>query len=588
MRAQNNEMFNSPGANRGTNPMAPPFPWAAPQAPSGSTPTQGPGLPAAGPSAAQASASPAGVPQTPGNFGYGPNHFYQPIPIGNNPGAVFNGRRPAPGHATAFTDPFYQAPTSTGPVPQYLPHNHLSGVNHASVAPPNRPLSGCPCPHLPACPYHRGGWGNVNPQGPNGPPPRGASGPANGSTAWNSHNWDLANNGYNNTPNRMGSSGNDTGFQNRLTQSASLTPGPVQLMLTPNGYTPRNLEVLTSEAPAIPRAVPTVWHTQTEPTLPKCLENREGIKNVYIRGFHPDTTDQMIYDYAKRFGVIERCKAIVDLETGTCKGFGFVEFETQIACENAIRAFHYLGYQASFAQRSRNARLKDLEDKSSTNIYCTNIPVDWTEADLRRHFAPYRVVSEKISRDELTGVSKEVGFARFESREIAEQVLEEFHNVTVPSDDVRLLLRFADTKAQKMLKQSSLQRRVARTGQYNVAVRLGQLPWTPSPETRATTRHDTRVSPETEKSADITPESQESVIIYTGDSAPGHWSPATSDSSRVIYATPRKLPPSFHRLTQSDVPQEASMLFSPPSVHRRSATETTVSSKTVRVGSPSL
>lgn len=32
--------------------------------------------------------------------------------------------------------------------------------------------------------------------------------------------------------------------------------------------------------------------------------------------------------------------------------------------------------------------------------------------DLRRHFEPYRVVSEKISRDEKTGVSKEVGFAR--------------------------------------------------------------------------------------------------------------------------------------------------------------------------------
>jgi len=32
--------------------------------------------------------------------------------------------------------------------------------------------------------------------------------------------------------------------------------------------------------------------------------------------------------------------------------------------------------------------------------------------DLRRHFEPYRVVSEKISRDEKTGMSKEVGFAR--------------------------------------------------------------------------------------------------------------------------------------------------------------------------------
>lgn len=31
-------------------------------------------------------------------------------------------------------------------------------------------------------------------------------------------------------------------------------------------------------------------------------------------------------------------------------------------------------------QKSRNSRLKDLEDKMSTNIYCTNLPIDWTEA----------------------------------------------------------------------------------------------------------------------------------------------------------------------------------------------------------------
>lgn len=32
------------------------------------------------------------------------------------------------------------------------------------------------------------------------------------------------------------------------------------------------------------------------------------------------------------------------------------------------------------SQKSRNSRLKDLEDKASTNIYCTNLPIDWTEA----------------------------------------------------------------------------------------------------------------------------------------------------------------------------------------------------------------
>lgn len=95
---------------------------------------------------------------------------------------------------------------------------------------------------------------------------------------------------------------------------------PFQMMKTTNGYVVQDLEALTQQDPAIPRAVPAMWTNPSELTLAKCLENREGITNVYIRGFLPETTDEMLHAYAGRFGKIERCKAIVDLDTGLCKG----------------------------------------------------------------------------------------------------------------------------------------------------------------------------------------------------------------------------------------------------------------------------
>ncbi|KAJ5559134.1 Nucleotide-binding alpha-beta plait [Penicillium sp. DV-2018c] len=287
---------------------------------------------------------------------------------------------------------------------------------------------------------------------------------------------------------------------------------PFQMMKTENGYAVQDLEALTQQEPAIPRAVPAMWTNPSELTLAKCLENREGITNVYIRGFLPETADEMLHAYAARFGRIERCKAIVDLDTGLCKGFGFVQYYNFESCENCIRGFFYLGYQASFAQKSRNSRLKDLEDKSSTNIYCTNIPINWTEADLRRHFEPWRVVSEKISRDEKTGVSKEVGFARFESREIAEKILAEFHNVT-KEDGVKLLLRFADTKAQKILKQQSNERRAYRAGEYNYSVEVVQGS-TPSPGVK--------------RNSHLTPTSLISYVSPAGEDS--NWTPASSIS----------------------------------------------------------
>ncbi|KAL2368971.1 RNA binding protein MSSP-2 [Blastomyces gilchristii SLH14081] len=304
------------------------------------------------------------------------------------------------------------------------------------------------------------------------------------------------------------------------TPSPSMVPPqpylPYQMMKGAGGYVLQDLDALTQQDPAIPRAVPAMWTNPSDLTLAKCLENREGITNVYIRGFLPETTDEMLHAYASRFGKIDRCKAIVDLETGLCKGFGFVQFFSFDACENCIRGFFHLGYQASFAQKSRNSRLKDLEDKSSTNVYCTNVPIDWVEADLRRHFQPYQVVSEKISRDEKTGVSKEVGFARFESREIAEKVLSQFHNITA-QDGVKLLLRFADTKAQKQLKLQSNERRAYRAGEYNYSVEMVNGS-TPSPTLQRLQQTASHFSPNSQAS-------------FPSPLGPGPvWTPATSIS----------------------------------------------------------
>lgn len=119
-----------------------------------------------------------------------------------------------------------------------------------------------------------------------------------------------------------GSASSHTGNGSSLSALTSTQPCfPLQMMKTPSGYILQDMETLTQQDPAIPRAVPAMWTNPTELTLAKCLENREGITNVYIRGFLPETTDELLYSYASRFGKIERCKAIVDLDTGLCKGY---------------------------------------------------------------------------------------------------------------------------------------------------------------------------------------------------------------------------------------------------------------------------
>ncbi len=68
----------------------------------------------------------------------------------------------------------------------------------------------------------------------------------------------------------------------------------------------------------IPHAVPAV---STRKTLQECFDNPSGTTNVYIRGLHPDTTDDMLRAYSSRFGRVHNSKSMIDNQTGACKGF---------------------------------------------------------------------------------------------------------------------------------------------------------------------------------------------------------------------------------------------------------------------------
>lgn len=95
----------------------------------------------------------------------------------------------------------------------------------------------------------------------------------------------------------------------------------------------------------------------------------------------------------------------------------------------------------------------------------------------------------------------------------------EFHNTTVKENSVKLLLRFADTKAQKMLKQQSNERRAYRAGEYNYSVEVVQGS-TPSPSVQRLQQAGTL----------LTPNSQGSFASPTGMGPGANWTPATSIS----------------------------------------------------------
>lgn len=116
-----------------------------------------------------------------------------------------------------------------------------------------------------------------------------------------------------------------------LDRSAYTTPSPRQLGMTSISIDASKPAVVISDAdlddilkkePTVPKAVPAVFTPPGQmKSLEQSLENRiPGNRNVYIRGLHPTTDDELLYQYASRFGAVETSKAIIDTSTGACKG----------------------------------------------------------------------------------------------------------------------------------------------------------------------------------------------------------------------------------------------------------------------------
>ncbi|GAB7343131.1 hypothetical protein MBLNU457_1207t1 [Dothideomycetes sp. NU457] len=264
------------------------------------------------------------------------------------------------------------------------------------------------------------------------------------------------------------------------------TPSPLQMMTQygvavqqkvpdAEAVAPR-LRMLVSQDPAIPTAVP----APSSPLKPldRALENVRGETNVYIRGLHPETTDEMLVEYGKRFGDIKSSKSIIDHVTKLCKGFGFVRYHNYKDAEDCIRGFHFLGYEVSFARESFYSQLKAIADDDNTNLYVSNLPKEMNEHELLSIFHPRQVQSARILRHK-DGSGRGVGFARFQSRDDCEEVIRAFNNKTIEYNDEEhtIQIRYADTQEQKQLKQQTAAARQFRSAEYEYATQAHKIGW---------------------------------------------------------------------------------------------------------------
>jgi len=196
---------------------------------------------------------------------------------------------------------------------------------------------------------------------------------------------------------------------------------------------------------------------------------------LFVGGLSWNTTEVSLRNYFQQFGSVLSCVVIKDRQTGTPRGFGFVQLDSTFAADEAARREHYLDGRVIEAKlaRSRNdtrnpdydfsvalstatsTSMGEFSDEFSSGTARTNanqagadtrrrgratetdtaeylkrklfvggLPVDCTERDLVKHFNQYGAVTHaQIMLDGASGRSRGFAFVTFQCGDHANSAL---------------------------------------------------------------------------------------------------------------------------------------------------------------------
>lgn len=170
----------------------------------------------------------------------------------------------------------------------------------------------------------------------------------------------------------------------------------------------------------------------------------EDSKTNLIVNYLPQTmTQEEMRSLFSSMGEVESCKLIRDKVTGQGLGYGFVNYVRAEDAEKAITTLNGLRLQNKTIKVSY-AR-PGSEAIKGANLYVSGLPKSMTQQDLEGLFSPYGgIITSRILCDNITGLSKGVGFVRFDQRVEAERAIKHLHNTVPEGATEAITVKFAN------------------------------------------------------------------------------------------------------------------------------------------------
>lgn len=172
-------------------------------------------------------------------------------------------------------------------------------------------------------------------------------------------------------------------------------------------------------------------------------ESDDSKTNLIVNYLPQTMTQEEIRSLFSSIGEVESCKLIRDKVTGQSLGYGFVNYHRYEDATKAIQTLNGLRLQnktikVSYARPSSEAI-------KGANLYVSGLPKHMAQPDLERMFASCgNIITSRILCDNITGLSKGVGFIRFDQRIEAERAIQKL-NGTIPEGSAEpITVKFAN------------------------------------------------------------------------------------------------------------------------------------------------
>lgn len=165
--------------------------------------------------------------------------------------------------------------------------------------------------------------------------------------------------------------------------------------------------------------------------------------NLIVNYLPQNMTEDDVKGLFETVGHVLSCKLIKDKGSQVSLGYAFVNYSTAGDAEKALKSLNGLPLQDKTIKVSY-ARPSSVAIKNA-NLYVAYLPKSYTQTELDALFRPFgTIITSKVLIDTATGVSRGVGFVRFDKHSEAESAINSLNGRVLPASTQPLLVKFAN------------------------------------------------------------------------------------------------------------------------------------------------